>query len=126
MIASAMLYAGSAILIGWGIAHIVIPTKGIVAGFGPITKDNRHILLMEWLMEGVLLIFLGLLVALVRVFAPENELGPTIVYRASAAVLIIMAVISIYTGARTAIVPMRLCPLIFTSAALLFLIPTLL
>ena len=33
MIDSAMLYGGAAIVIAWGIAHIVIPTKDIVDGF---------------------------------------------------------------------------------------------
>ncbi len=83
MFSSATLYVGSAIVIAWGIAHIAIPTKGIVDGF-----------------------------------------GPTVVYRASAAVLIIMAVISMATGARTTIVPMKLCPPVFMTAALLFGIPT--
>ena len=63
MIRSAMLYGGSALVIRWGVAHIAIPTKDIVRGFGPMSADNRRILIMEWLMEGVLLVFLGLLVA---------------------------------------------------------------
>ena len=50
-------YAGAAIVILWGVAHIAIPTRSIVDGFGPISPDNRRILLMEWLMEGVLLLF---------------------------------------------------------------------
>jgi len=66
----------------------VIPTWGIVEGFGPITQHNRRILMMEWLMEGVLLIFLGMLVILVRALAPESELGPAIVFRTSAAAML--------------------------------------
>ncbi|HEY5622816.1 MAG TPA: hypothetical protein VIV14_03570 [Gammaproteobacteria bacterium] len=124
MIASAMLFGGAAILAGWGAAHILIPTRNIIDGFGPLTVENRRILLMEWLMEGVLLIFLGLLVALVRAFAPEDELTPLVVYRTSAAVLVVMAGISLATGARSKIGPMRMCPLIFISAALLFWLPT--
>jgi hypothetical protein len=124
MFSSAMLYAGSAIIIAWGLAHILIPTKSILDEFEPITPDNRRILLMEWLMEGVLLIFLGVLVALVRTFAPIGEFAPTIVYCASAVVLIVMAGISVMTGARTRIGPMRLCPLIFSATAILFLFPT--
>ena len=124
MIGSVMLYAGSAIVIGWGIAHIAIPTKGVVKSFGPISTTNQRILLMEWVMEGVLLVFVGVLVALVRAIAPETEVGPTVVYRTSAATLIIMAAISLATGARTPIVPMKLCPLIFTAVALLFFLPT--
>ncbi len=123
MIDSAMLFAGSAILIAWGIAHSTIPTKGIIRGFAPLTPDNRRILMMEWHMEGILLVFLGLLVTLVRIFAPEEEATPTIVYRAAALVLVLMAALSAATGARTRIGPMKLCPPIFLIAAMLFWIP---
>jgi len=124
MVSSVMLYAGSAMIIAWGLAHMVIPTKSILDAFEPITPDNRRILLMEWLMEGVLLVFLGVLVALVRTIAPAEEVAATIVYRTSAVVLVVMAGISSMTGGRTRIVPMRLCPLIFAATAVLFLLPT--
>jgi hypothetical protein len=120
-----MLFTASAIVIVWGVAHIAIPTKSIVRGFGPISSDNRRIILMEWLMEGVLLIFLGVLVALVRALVSADEVGPAIVYRTSAVALFVMAGISTLTGARTSIGPMRLCPAIFVVAAILFLLPTL-
>lgn len=123
MIDSAMLFAGSALLIAWGIAHSTIPIKGIINGFAPLTPDNRRILMMEWHMEGVLLVFLGLLVTLVRILAPEDETAPTIVYRAAALVLVAMAGLSAATGARTRIGPMKLCPPIFLVAAMLFWIP---
>jgi len=126
MNSSLMLYFGSFIVIAWGVAHIAIPTKGIVDGFGPITQENRRILVMEWIMEGVLLVFLGLLVALVRALVPQDEIGPAIVYRSAAAVLIVMAGVSAATGAKTSIVPMKLCPSIFVTAALLFALPTIL
>lgn len=81
-----------------------------MAGFGPIFNDNRRILLMEWLMEGLLLIFIGsLVVAVTR----ESDRTAVIVYQLCALVLLIMAGISLFTGARTAIVPMKLCPPIF-------------
>lgn len=121
MISSAMLYVGSAIVIAWGIAHIAIPTKNIVDGFGPITPDNRRIILMEWLMEGVLLVFIGVLVASVTMLAAESERSAMVVYRVAAIALAVMAGVSQFTGARTAILPMKLCPAIFlTAAALIF------
>jgi hypothetical protein len=73
--------------------------------------------------SAILLVFLGLLVTLVRIFAPEEETTPTIVYRAAALVLIAMAGLSAATGARTRIGPMKLCPPIFLIAAMLFWIP---
>jgi hypothetical protein len=121
-----MLYAGALVVILWGIAHIAIPTRSIVDGFGPISADNRRTLLMEWLMEGVLLIFIGTLVLLMTALTPHEGQPAVIVYRACAAVLIVMAGISIFTGARTTILPMKLCPLIFLVTAVLFLLPTIL
>ena len=53
------LYTAAAIVIVWGVAHIAIPTRSIIRSFGAISADNRRILLMEWLMEGVLLIFIA-------------------------------------------------------------------
>ena len=124
MIDSAMLFAGSALLICWGIAHSTIPTKSIIKGFAPLTPDNRRILMMEWHMEGILLVFLGLLVGLLRILAPTEETTPAIVYRAAALVLVGMAGLSAATGARTRILPMKLCPPIFLIVAMLFWIPT--
>ncbi len=121
-----MLYAGALIAIVWGIAHIVIPTRSIIEGFGPISADNRRTLLMEWLMEGVLLVFVGVLVVLVTSGAPPMEQTATVVYRACAGVLLVMAGISQFTGARTAIMPMKLCPAIFLTAATLIFLPTVL
>lgn len=119
-----LAYCGAAVVILWGIAHIAIPTRSIVDGFGPISPDNRRILLMEWLMEGVLLIFIGAVVASVTLLAPVTEPSVMVVYRVSAAVLVVMAFVSHFTGARTAILPMKLCPAIFLIAATLIFLPT--
>ena len=115
-----MLYVGSVIIILWGIAHIMIPTKDIIKGFGPISVDNKRILAMEWIMEGLTLSFLGILVILITVWEGRGNPVSTIVYRSSSVMLVIMAVVSLFTGARTKIIPMKLCPPIFGTVALLF------
>jgi len=46
MASKIFLYIGSAIMILWGISHI-IPTKSVVAGFGTVFTDNTRILTME-------------------------------------------------------------------------------
>ena len=119
------IYAAAGILVLWGIAHVVIPTRDIIRGFGPLSDRNRRILLMEWLMEGVLLIFVGVLVGTVSYFDPAMGAISVVVFRLCAAVLAVMAGISLVTGARTDILPMRLCPPIFLTAAILVLVPTL-
>ena len=115
-----MLYGGSVIIIFWGVAHIVIPTKGIIEGFGPISIDNKRILAMEWIMEGLALCFIGILVILVTVLQGIENTASIIVYRASSVMLVIMAGVSLFTGAKTVIIPMKLCPPIFSTVAVLY------
>ena len=64
MLNQVLLYLGAALPLFWGIAHL-FPTKSVVAGFGDITLDNQRIITMEWIVEGVSLIFIGTLVAVV-------------------------------------------------------------
>jgi hypothetical protein len=114
------------IVILWGIAHINIPTQSIVAGFGAISTDNKRISLTEWLTEGVLLILIGVLVALVTIPPSEPEQSATIAYQLCASVLVVMAGISLFAGARRTILSMKLCPPIFLIAAVLFFVPIML
>ena len=54
----ALLYAASALTGLWGVAHL-FATRGVVAGFGDISVDNRRIITMEWIVEGVALVSLA-------------------------------------------------------------------
>jgi len=119
-----LLYIGASIIIIWGIAHI-IPTKSIVEEFGEISEDNRRIITMEWLAEGITFIFIGILVIFVTAFGDFLDLTPSIVYLCSAGILLIMALLSLFTGARTSILPMKICPIIKFIVAILFIIATL-
>jgi len=115
-----MLYGGSVVIILWGVAHITIPTKDIIKEFGPISDDNQRILAMEWIMEGLTLAFIGLLVILITAVEGTDNPVSMLVYRASGAILIAMAIVSLFTGSRTSIIPMKLCPPIFTTVAVLY------
>ena len=118
-----LLYIGASIITIWGIAHL-IPTKSIVKGFGEISEDNRRIITMEWIAEGITFIFIGILVIFVTVFGDFRELTPAIVYLISAGILLIMTIVSVFTGARTPILPMKICPIIKTIVAILFIVAT--
>ncbi len=115
------LYVGSGVIFLWGVGHIM-PTRSVVKDFGEISKDNKLIITMEWIAEGLTLCFIGLLVVIATIFGgPEN--GVThIVIRASAVMLVVLAFLSSATGARTSILPMKLCPYVKTGTALLFLL----
>jgi hypothetical protein len=119
MIGDILLYIGSAVITLWGIAHIV-PTKSVVSGFGPISQDNKRIITMEWIAEGLTLCFIGLLVLFVTIWGEARNQTSTIVYMASAAMLVIMAALTSVTGARTSIVPIKICPFVKVAVAILF------
>ena len=67
-----MLYIGSIITIGWGIAHI-IAARAVVKGFGDISEDNKKFILMEWVAEGLTLCFIGVLVLLTDILGDRNN-----------------------------------------------------
>lgn len=115
-----MAYIGAALTGIWGIAHLTA-TRGVVAGFGELTDDNRRIITMEWIVEGVALISLAVLVSVVTAIQPEPSVS-TAVYVVAGGTLIALAVVSLFTGFKVAFVPFRLCPVIFcVSAALIML-----
>jgi hypothetical protein len=95
-----LLYIGSIVIILWGIAHI-LPTKAIVNSFGEISEDNRKVLTMELIAEGLTLIFLGVLSLLLTLSVGVQDKTAGIVYLACAVMLLVMAVLTVMTGART-------------------------
>jgi len=119
-----MLYAGSIVITLWGVAHIV-PTRSVVAGFEPLTEDNRHIITMEWVAEGLTLCFIGLLALSITVVGPARNPLSAVVYAACAAMLLVMAAWSALTGAKTPVLPMKLCPFVKTAVAILFVMGSL-
>ena len=116
-----LLYIGSIVIILWGIAHI-IPTKAIVNGFGEISEDNRKVLTMELIAEGLTLIFLGVLPLLVTLSVGVQDRTAGIVYLACAVMLLVMAVLTGMTGARTSTIWYKLCPATKTVVAVLFIL----
>jgi hypothetical protein len=112
---------GSVGIFLWGIGHL-IPTRSVVAGFGSVSEDNKRIITMEWIAEGLTLCFLGFLVLLVTLFAGPRNLVSVIVYRAAAWMLVVMAVLTFVTGAKTSITPIKICPLVKSIVAILFFV----
>jgi hypothetical protein len=119
-----LLYLGAALTSLWGIAHL-FPTRSVVRGFGDISPDNRRIITMEWIVEGVALIFIGLLTAVVTSINPASDVSGA-VYLIAAIGLLVLAVVSLFTGFKVNFLPFRLCPFIFTASAVLILLGRLL
>ena len=115
-----LIIIGAAITIIWGVAHL-FPTKSVVKGFGDISTDNKNIIAMEWIVEGVSLIFIGVVVFGVSFIDAVSETA-AFVFIASAAVLIVLALVSLFTGFKVKFLPFKLCPVLFTTSAILIVV----
>lgn len=121
MLNTTLLYLGAALLVLWGVAHI-IPTRNVVAGFGALSEDNRINITMEWVAEGLALTFVGALVALVTLVGGANDPVTRVVLWAVAGFCIVMGGWTFIAGRRSSIVPIRLCPVVLAVAAVLLVL----
>jgi hypothetical protein len=119
-----LLYLGAFFTFVWGVAHL-FPTKSVVQGFGEISQDNKRIIAMEWIVEGVSLIFIGLLVAAVTL-VDRGSTASRVVYWVCFAELNVLSLVSLFTGFRVVFLPFKLCPLIFTGSSVLIILGSLL
>lgn len=115
-----LLYSGGGLMLIWGAGHL-FPTKDIVSGFGELSEDNQRIITMVWIAEGITLMFAGLLVIAVTLVSDSRFAVTVVVYRMVAILLLALALVSLYTGAKTSILPMKLCPLVKTAAAVMII-----
>lgn len=117
-----LLYLGSLLTVIWGVAHL-FPTRSVVSDFGDISIDNKRIITMEWIVEGVTLIFIGILVSVVTLIDSDSAVASA-VYITSSAALIVLALVSVFTGFKVNFLPFKLCPFIFGASAILILAGT--
>lgn len=120
-----LIWIGSIIIILWGIAHI-IPARGIIKRSGDISADNKKILAMGVIGEGLALVFLGVLPLLIVLLGWPYSVNGFIVYRAAAGMLLAMAVLTLLTGARTPPLRYKICPLVKVVTAIFFIIASVL
>jgi hypothetical protein len=112
-----LLYLAALLTTVWGVAHL-FPTKNVVKGFGDISLDNQRVITMEWINEGATLIFIGVLTAAVTLVDPMSLAAHT-VYWLAIGMLVVLSIISLFTGFKINFLPFRLCPIIFTGSAIL-------
>jgi hypothetical protein len=120
MIHSILFYIAGVCLAIWGIAHL-FPTLSVVRGFGTISDDNKRIVYMEWITEGLTLLFMGVLVFLLTFFGDSGSTLQKALFTAIIVMLIMMSVLSLFTGFKIKFLPFKLCPVIFTGSAILLL-----
>ncbi|HEY4976950.1 MAG TPA: hypothetical protein VII05_06350 [Gaiellaceae bacterium] len=114
-----LIYVGGAALIVWGIAHLA-PTRQIVSSFEPISTDNRRILTMEWIAEGLVHISIGAIAIFVAAFGDSGATAD-LIYRCFAGVLLAIAALTTFTGARTPVIWFKICPFLLSGVAALLL-----
>jgi len=120
MLSQIFLYSGAFLTLAWGVAHL-FPTRSVVKGFGQISPDNRNIITMEWIVEGVSLIFISLLVAVVTLVEHDSTLARA-VYWVCFVELNVLSIVSLFTGFKVNFLPFKLCPVIFTGSSVLILL----
>ena len=121
MLDTLFLYLGAVLLILWGVAHI-IPTRGVVAGFGALSEDNRINITMEWVAEGLALAFVGALAALVTMVGGANDQVTRVVVWATVGFCIVMGGWTFIVGRHSTVLPIRLCPLVLAVTAVLLVL----
>ena len=124
MINLILLYAGAALPLIWGVAHL-FPTKNVVAGFGDISLDNKRIITMEWINEAAALIFIAAVVFAATLIDRTNTIS-RLVYWLSFAALNVLSLISLSTAFKINFLPYKLCPVFFTTSSILILLGMLL
>lgn len=115
-----LAYVAAGLVGLWGVAHAV-PTRQVVAGFGPITVDNRRVILQEWLAEAVTMWGLAATVIAATMVGWAESAVTVAVYRVVAGLLVALAVLTGLTGARTPVVWFKVCPVLLTVSAGLLL-----
>lgn len=113
----AFLYVAAGLTGLWGVAHL-FATKGVVQGFGDISVDNRRVIMMEWIVEGVALLSIAAVVVVVTALDYSSKVAKG-AFAVAIGTLVVLAFVSVFTGFRVRFLPYRLCPFIFTLSALL-------
>jgi hypothetical protein len=116
-----LAYLAAALVAMWGVAHVV-PTARVLAGFEPITPDNRRVVLQEWLVEAFAMWGIA---AFVVVAALAEGAGTEVadwIYRVAAVLLVAIAALTGLTGARTPVVWFKVCVVLLGCSAALLLI----
>jgi hypothetical protein len=75
---------------------------------------------MELIAEGLTLCFIGILIILVTSLGSPQSPTANIAYLTCSAMLIIMAILTTLTGAKTPALPYKICPMIKTIVAILY------
>jgi len=115
--ATALAYVAATFVAAWGLAH-AIATRQVLAGFEPISVDNRRVILQEWLAEAFTMWGLATLVYVATAIGGAGLDITAWVYRVVAGLLIALAALTSVTGARTPVIWFKICPFLLAGSAI--------
>ena len=115
-----LAYVAAGAVALWGLAH-VLPTARVVRGFGDTSRDNRLVITQEWVAEAMTMWFIAAVVVIATARGGSQQAFANWVYRAAAVLLIALAALTAATGARTAVVFFKICPVLLGACAALLL-----
>jgi len=95
-----------------------VPTGQVLAGFAPISRANRRIVLQEWLAEAFTMWEVAAVVIAVTAVGGAGSRSGIWVYRAAAGLLVALGTLTALTGARTPVVWFKICPVLLAGGAL--------
>ena len=116
-----LLYVGSVLIALWGISYIALVMRA-AARSRELSRPFQVLVRMECFAEGVLLVFIGIMTALLnRLYGSHNAMVVT-VYGLSALLLVCDAAWHAISRARPSLLPMKLSPVTLASVAILFVL----
>jgi hypothetical protein len=119
-VSSVLAYLSAGIVGLWGIAH-VLPTARVIRGFDDTSHDNQLVITQEWIAEAMAMWFIAAVIVLVTSLGGSQHFVVDWVYRASAIMLFAVAALTAMTGARTAVIFFKICPVLLSVTASLLL-----
>ena len=93
LMATILASFAAALVAHWELAH-AIPTSQVLAGFNPITQDNRRVVLQEWLAEAFTMWGLAGILVAVTIVGGAGSHASHWVYRVVAALQFALAVLT--------------------------------
>jgi len=118
--ATVLALVAAALVALWGFAH-AIPTSQVLAGFEPISSDNRKAMPQEWLAEAFTMWGITAILIAVTLASGARSDGAQWVYRTVAFLLIALAGLTALTGARTQVIWLKVCPVLLSTSAILLI-----
>lgn len=119
-----LAYLAAGLVAVWGVSH-AIPTRQVVAGFEPITANNRLVLIQEWLAEAFTMWGLAAAIVVTTAVAGPDAEATVWLYRVAAGLLVALAALTALTGARTPVIWFKICPVLLSASAALLIVASL-